>query len=121
MPPLAMAHWLLALSQVRVSVHGQDRLPPHQPLVVVSNHRSIMDAPLLMSALGRPVRFACHHYMGQGCLPLDAPGKGQTAFFRRAMQALRAGEAVGIFPEGAAPMVHRTTPDAPVLAPGLTS
>jgi 1-acyl-sn-glycerol-3-phosphate acyltransferase len=75
-----MAHWLLALSQVRVSVHGQDRLPPHQPLVVVSNHRSIMDAPLLMSALGRPVRFACHHYMGQvpglrnlvnalGCLP----------------------------------------------------
>jgi 1-acyl-sn-glycerol-3-phosphate acyltransferase len=127
-----MAHWLLALSQVRVSVHGQDRLPPHQPLVVVSNHRSIMDAPLLMSALGRPVRFACHHYMGQvpglrnlvnalGCLPLNAPGKGQTAFFRRAMQALRAGEAVGIFPEGAAPMVHRTTPDAPVLAPGLTS
>ena len=122
MPPLAMAHWLLALSQVRVSVHGQDRLPPHQPMVVVSNHRSIMDAPLLMSALGRPVRFACHHYMGQvpglstvvnalGCLPLDAPGKGQTAFFRRAMQALRAGEAVGIFPEGAAPMVHRTTPD----------
>lgn len=120
--PLDMSNWLLTLSQVRVSVHGRDRLPPHQPLVVVSNHRSIMDAPLLMSAMGRPVRFACHHYMSQvpglrnvinalGCLPLDAPDKGQTAFFRRAMKALGEGEAVGIFPEGAAPMVNRTTPD----------
>ncbi|HSM80443.1 MAG TPA: lysophospholipid acyltransferase family protein [Nodosilinea sp.] len=120
--PLDMSHWLLALSRVRVSVQGQDRLPVGQPMVVVSNHRSIMDAPLLMSAIGRPVRFACHHYMGQvpglrhvinalGCLPLDAPDKGQTAFFRRAMGALGNGEAVGIFPEGAAPMVHRTSPD----------
>ncbi|WP_228037710.1 lysophospholipid acyltransferase family protein [Nodosilinea sp. LEGE 06152] len=120
--PLDMSNWLLALSQVKMSVHGRDRLPPHQPLVVVSNHRSIMDAPLLMSAVGRPVRFACHHYMSQvpglrnlinalGCLPLDAPDKGQTAFFRRAMNALSDGEAVGIFPEGAAPMVNKTTPD----------
>lgn len=120
--PLNMSQWLLALSQVRVTVHGQERLPSTQPLLVVSNHRSIMDAPLLMSAVGRPVRFACHHYMGQvpglrnvinalGCLPLDAPEKGQTAFFRRAMQALESGEAVGIFPEGAAPMVNQTTPD----------
>lgn len=119
--PLDMSNGLLALSQVRVAVHGRDRLPPRQPLVVVSNHRSIMDAPLLMSAVDRPVRFACHHYMSQvpglrnvinalGCLPLDAPDKGQTAFFRRAMKALGEGEAVGIFPEGAAPMVHRTTP-----------
>ncbi|TVQ06212.1 MAG: 1-acyl-sn-glycerol-3-phosphate acyltransferase [Leptolyngbya sp. DLM2.Bin27] len=120
--PLDLSHWLLALSRVQVSVRGQDRLPLHQPMVVVSNHRSIMDAPLLMSAIGRPVRFACHHYMSQvpglrnvinalGCLPLDAPDKGQTAFFRRAMKALGEGEAVGIFPEGAAPMVHKTTPD----------
>lgn len=120
--PLDVSNWLLTLSQVRMSVHGQDRLPPHQPMVVVSNHRSIMDAPLVMSAVGRPVRFACHHYMSQvpglrtvinalGCLPLDAPDKGQTAFFRRARKALKDGEAVGIFPEGAAPMVHKTTPD----------
>ncbi|HZG38688.1 MAG TPA: lysophospholipid acyltransferase family protein [Nodosilinea sp.] len=120
--PLDVSNWLLALSQVRMSVHGRDRLLPHQPMVVVSNHRSIMDAPLLMSAVGRPVRFACHHYMSQvpglrnvinalGCLPLDAPDKGQTAFFRRAMHALSDGGAVGIFPEGAAPMVNKTTPD----------
>ncbi|WOD38727.1 lysophospholipid acyltransferase family protein [Nodosilinea sp. E11] len=120
--PLDVSHWLLTLSRVRVSVHGQDRLPPHQPMVVVSNHRSIMDAPLLMSVVNRPVRFACHHYMSQvpglsnvinalGCLPLDTPEKGQTAFFRRAMKVLGDGESVGIFPEGAAPMVNQTTPD----------
>ncbi|MEA5451330.1 lysophospholipid acyltransferase family protein [Leptolyngbya sp. CCNP1308] len=120
--PLDMSNGLLTLSRVRMSVHGRDRLPPHQSMVVVSNHRSIMDAPLLMSAVGRPVRFACHHYMSQvpglrnvinalGCLPLDAPDKGQTAFFRRARKALGDGEAVGIFPEGAAPMVSKTAPD----------
>jgi 1-acyl-sn-glycerol-3-phosphate acyltransferase len=120
--PLAMSNWLLTLSQVNVSVYGRDRLPANQPLVVVSNHRSIMDAPLLMNAVDRSVRFACHHYMGQvpglrtvikalGCLPLDAPDKGQTAFFRRAMKALEDGEAVGIFPEGATPMVSQTRPD----------
>lgn len=120
--PLDMSNWLLTLSRVRMSVHGRDRLPPHPSMVVVSNHRSIMDAPLLMSAVGRPVRFACHHYMSQvpglrnvinalGCLPLDAPDKGQTAFFRRAKKALGDGEAVGIFPEGAAPMVSKTAPD----------
>jgi 1-acyl-sn-glycerol-3-phosphate acyltransferase len=121
--PLDMSRWLLSLSRVRVTVHGQHRLPGGQPWMVVSNHRSIMDAPLLMSALGQPVRFACHHYMSQvpglrqvinalGCLPLDAPDKGQMAFFRRAMAALDEGEAVGIFPEGAAPMVSKTAPDS---------
>ncbi len=120
--PLDMSRGLLTLSRVRMTLHGQDRLPAAQPIVLVSNHRSIMDAPLLMAALGRPVRFACHHYMSQvpglrslinalGCLPLDAPDKGQTAFFRRAMAALEEGGAVGIFPEGAAPMVHKTAPD----------
>lgn len=120
--PLALAQGLLRLSGVRVTVRGQERLPVAMPLVLVSNHRSLLDAFLLMQALNRSVRFACHHYMSQvpglreatralGCLPLDAPGRGQTAFFRRAMEALGEGEAVGIFPEGAAPMVQTPEPD----------
>jgi 1-acyl-sn-glycerol-3-phosphate acyltransferase len=117
-----MSNGLLKLAGVKVSIQGRERVPAHLPLVLVSNHRSILDAPLLMHAIARPVRFACHHYMGQvpglrevitalGCMPLDAPGRGQTAFFRRAMKALKDGEAVGIFPEGATPMVHKTVPD----------
>lgn len=104
-----------------MTVTGQHRISPTLPMVLVSNHRSIMDAPLLMQAVHRPVRFACHHYLGQvpglreivqalGCLPLDPPGRGQRAFFRRALHTLSQGGAVGIFPEGAAPMVQATTP-----------
>jgi 1-acyl-sn-glycerol-3-phosphate acyltransferase len=45
-----------------------------------------------------------------GFMPLDKPDSGQTAFFRRALQALADNEAIGIFPEGAAPMVSKTDP-----------
>lgn len=119
--PLALATGLLRLSGVSMTITGHHRLPAHQPMVLVSNHRSIMDALLLMQAVNRPVRFACHHYMGQvpglrdvvqalDCLPLDPPGRGQRAFFRRACHTLSQGGAVGIFPEGAAPMVQPTCP-----------
>lgn len=119
--PLDVSNWLLNLARVRVTVQGQGRIPAHMPLVVISNHRSFMDALLLMRAVERPVRFACHHYMGQvpglrelvnamGFMPLDAPESGQTAFFRRALQALADSEAIGIFPEGATPMVSKTEP-----------
>jgi 1-acyl-sn-glycerol-3-phosphate acyltransferase len=119
--PLDVSNWLLNLAGVRVAVQGQERVPQDIPLVVISNHRSVMDAPLLMHAVKRPVRFACHHYMGEvpglreivnalGFMPLDKPDSGQTAFFRRALQALADNEAIGIFPEGAAPMVSKTAP-----------
>ena len=119
--PLDISNWLLNVAGVEIAARGQDRVPEDMPLVVISNHRSFMDAPLLMHAVQRPLRFACHHYMGQvpglreminamGFMPLDSPEGGQTAFFRRALQALADHEAIGIFPEGAAPMVSKTDP-----------
>jgi 1-acyl-sn-glycerol-3-phosphate acyltransferase len=118
--PLTISQWLLHLLGIRMSVHFAERIPEHASLVLVSNHRSFLDAPLLMAALDRPVHFACHHYMSQvpgmrefvsalGCLPLDAPGEKQT-FFREATHLLRDQQAIGIFPEGAAPMVQKTDP-----------
>jgi len=119
--PLAFSNWLLTMMGVDVTVHYRDRLPSTQRVLVVSNHRSFMDAPLLMNALGRPVRFACHHYMSQvpgmreaitalGCVPLDEAGRQQT-FFQRAEELLRSHQAVGIFPEGAKPMIRVPAPD----------
>lgn len=118
--PLAFSQWLLTLLGIRTSVQFAHRIPQSASLVLVSNHRSFLDAPLLMAGLNRPVHFACHHYMSQvpglrefvnalGCLPLDGPGEQQT-FFREATHLLRDQQAVGIFPEGAAPMVQRTNP-----------
>lgn len=118
--PLNVSQWLLTLLGIRTSIYGADRIPDSAAVVLVSNHRSFLDAPLLMTALNRPVHFACHHYMSQvpglrefvnalGCLPLDAPGEQQT-FFREATGLLQAQQVIGIFPEGAEPMVQKTNP-----------
>jgi 1-acyl-sn-glycerol-3-phosphate acyltransferase len=117
--PLLLSRQLLTLLGTRVFCFHLDRVPRDSAVLVVSNHRSFMDAPLLMSAIDRPVRFACHHYMGQvpvlrefvtrlGCFPLDAPDQRQQSFFRQAIQLLQAQQIVGIFPEGTQPMVKHT-------------
>ncbi|MEO0540472.1 MAG: lysophospholipid acyltransferase family protein [Cyanobacteria bacterium P01_A01_bin.105] len=114
--PLALARWLLFLCGTRLSVHYPQRRPQHRQVLLVSNHRSFLDAPVLMAALGQSVRFACHHYLGQvpvladivaslGCFPLAEPQQRGTSFFKQATAYLQAQQMVGIFPEGAVPMV----------------
>jgi 1-acyl-sn-glycerol-3-phosphate acyltransferase len=120
--PLLISQQLLTLMGTRLFVHHQNRVPTDSAILVVSNHRSFMDAPLLMAAIDRSIRFACHHYMGQvpvlrefvtrlGCFPLDAPDQRQQMFFHQATQLLQTRQAVGIFPEGAQPMVQLTCPN----------
>lgn len=85
-----------------------------------------MDPMLLMVALNQCIRFACHQYMAQvpvlkevvrhmGAFALEAsegnPRSRYDTLFDYASQLLSAGDTVGIFPEGAKPMVHHTTPD----------
>jgi 1-acyl-sn-glycerol-3-phosphate acyltransferase len=117
--PLHIARQILTLAQVHVFYEHQERVPRCGALLVVSNHRSVMDAFVLMVALNRPIAFACHHYMGQvpllreivtqmGCFPLDDPQHRQQSFFRQATQCLQSQQAVGIFPEGGLPMVQVT-------------
>ena len=116
--PLFLSHSLLAALGIQWEVHYQSRIPDRPgSLLVVSNHRSFLDAPLLMAALGRTVHFACHHYMGQvpllreivdslGCFPLDSPAQRSRSLFNQAGHLLNDRRAVGIFPEGAAPMIQ---------------
>ncbi len=119
--PLQLSRLLLAALGTRLYTHHQDRIPQEGPVLIVSNHRSFLDAPLLMAALDRPIRFACHHYMGQvpvmreivtkmGCFPLSLPQQRQQTFFDQAAQFLQAQQVVGLFPEGAEPMVKQTLP-----------
>ncbi|HEY9827258.1 MAG TPA: lysophospholipid acyltransferase family protein [Stenomitos sp.] len=120
--PLLLSRLLLSGLGTEVSVEYQNRIPQKGSLLVVSNHRSYMDAPLLMTALNQSIRFACHHYMGQvpvlrdivqalGCFPLEERQQRQHDFFAQASRLLQQGENVGIFPEGGQPMVQLTQPD----------
>lgn len=121
--PLLISDLFLATMGTRLFVHYQDRIPEDGSVLVVSNHRSFMDAPVLMAAVRHPIRFACHHYMGQvpvirelvtrlGAFPLDEPTQRQHQFFQQAIPLLQSRQMVGVFPEGGEPMVKLTQPDA---------
>lgn len=98
-----------------------DRIPRDIPTIVVSNHRSFLDAPILIETIPSTLRIACHHYMGQtpivreivdalGCFPLAGADRRQQRFFERANQLLTYRQWVGLFPEGTRPMIEPTAP-----------
>lgn len=116
MSPLEVARWMLFAMGISIRLQHAERLPK-APFLMISNHRSFLDAPLLMVAAQRPVHFACHHYMARvpvmrnvvdalGCFPLDVPKERGRTFFKQATGFLRSQESIGIFPEGTDPMVH---------------
>lgn len=115
--PLHLSRSLLSAVGMDVSLHHAERIPAHSRILVVSNHRSLLDAPLLMAAMNRPVRFVCHYYMSRvpvlremvtamGAFPLEAPEQRQTHFFQQSTELLQSRQVVGVFPEGAQPMVQ---------------
>lgn len=121
--PLFVSQQFLSTLGTNISVSRQDRIPANSAVLVVSNHRSFMDAALLMVALNLPIHFACHHYMGQvpimgevvnqlGFLPLDEPKQSYNTFFDRASLLLQNRQAIGIFPEGTTPMIQETSPNS---------
>ncbi|HLO49722.1 MAG TPA: lysophospholipid acyltransferase family protein [Kamptonema sp.] len=116
---LQISRWFLAALGTQMFLYHEDRIPRSSAVLVVSNHRSFLDPVVLTAAIARPIRFACHHYMGQvpvmrevvttfGAFPLEAPTHRQQHFFEQATALLQAGEIVGVFPEGAEPMVKFT-------------
>lgn len=121
--PLLLSQQLLFALGTQIRVSGRENIPNDTALLVVSNHRSFMDVAVLMVAIDRPIHFACHHYMRQvpfvsdlldqlGFLPLDKPKERCNSFFEQASQLLRQRQAIGIFPEGAIPMVQETSPNS---------
>ncbi|MEM1308886.1 MAG: lysophospholipid acyltransferase family protein [Cyanobacteria bacterium P01_H01_bin.153] len=115
--PLDLSRGLIQLLGTKLIVSGRQRIPHNVPTIVVSNHRSPLDGPVLMAGLNRDVAFVCHQYMEHvpllrdivrqfGAFPLDTPHR----FFRQGYQRLRRREMMGIFPEGARPMVEIQPP-----------
>lgn len=101
-------------------------LPEHGPVLLVANHVSGLDPLLLIAASRRPLRFIIateqYHRFGLqwlfravGCIPVDRKGRPERAF-REALKALRAGEAVALFPHGG---IHLDSEPRRPLKPGV--
>lgn len=121
--PLEISRAFMAALSTQMFRYYEDRIPQDASVLVVSNHRSFMDALVLMAALSSPIRFACHHYMGQvpvmreivtdqlGCFPLEETQNRQQSFFSQSQVLLQSKQMVGVFPEGTKPMVKFTVPN----------
>lgn len=112
MPLYTFAHTLLrGLSVVfRMRVYHSERVPLDGPLIVAANHVSYFDPPMLGAALPRPVSYMAKQELfaipllgraiaAVGAYPVDRHGSAGAAI-KRSVEVLRAGGAVGIFPEG---------------------
>ena len=119
--PQWIAKSLITALNVKTSIYYQNRIPRDVPVIVISNHRSFLDAALLIDAVPYSLRIACHHYMGQtpglkefvnllGCFPLASPQNKQQHFFETSQSLLASRQWVGLFPEGTKPMVEVTQP-----------
>jgi 1-acyl-sn-glycerol-3-phosphate acyltransferase len=94
----------------RVEARGQENVPPAGPLVVAGNHDSMLDPFLLAAVIPRPMRYlgkaelwkvpGLRWWLGTvEAIPVHR-GRSDIAAIRSAIEALEAGEVVGIFPEG---------------------
>ncbi|MGH8699138.1 MAG: 1-acyl-sn-glycerol-3-phosphate acyltransferase, partial [Burkholderiales bacterium] len=106
--------WLLIHSVYRLEKSGLDHIPERGAALLVCNHVSFVDAIVIMAACRRPIRFVMDHrifktpvlsfvFRTGGAIPIAArkenPEMMERAFAEVAA-ALRAGQLVGIFPEG---------------------
>jgi 1-acyl-sn-glycerol-3-phosphate acyltransferase len=107
----------------RGRIYGASQVPRQGPLIVVSNHASDFDPPLLSNCVGRPVSFMAKEELFRvpvlssairlyGAYPVKR-GSADRSAIRAAIAQLEQGWAVGIFLQGT------RTPDARIPAPKL--
>jgi 1-acyl-sn-glycerol-3-phosphate acyltransferase len=110
---IVWARWILLASFVRLDVHGRESIPSSGAVLFCSNHLSYLDPPVLLVALGCPVRFLAKDslfripFFGwamrrEGDIPIERDNPRSAArSIQRAAEAVRAGASFIIFPEGA--------------------
>lgn len=96
---------------VQISVTGIEHIPRRGPFVLVSNHRSDLDPLVIGSVVPRYVAWIADSFLFNipiigmvlrrlGTIPISVCRHEQLKAFRSSRQVLRAGQPVGIFPEG---------------------
>lgn len=116
----------------RTRIVGRERIPREDGLLVVCNHISFADPPLLGAVMPRPVEFMTMAEMFRkpwlarllraiGCFPLNRARVDHGAV-REAIRRLRAGHCVVIFPEGGIRLTEQSVLGGdPVFKPGAGS
>lgn len=95
----------------RIEVVGADRVPVIGPAVIASNHDSFLDGIILGAAISRELRFVAKAELwrsrllawmldGLGAIPI-VRNRCDFHALAEVLQALNAGQAVAIFPQGA--------------------
>ena len=93
----------------RVRVHHRERIPRVGPVVLVANHSTMVEGPLLFGLLRRPAVFLVKRELFVGVVGRGLYRIGQLAVRRgepdraplmAALTVLRAGGVIGVFPEG---------------------
>lgn len=107
----------------RGRTHGAENVPSRQGLIVVANHASDFDPPILSNCVRRPVSYMAKEELFQvpvlgsairlyGAYPVKR-GSADRSAIRAALTQLEQGWAVGVFLEGT------RTADARISAPKL--
>lgn len=93
----------------RVRAHGLERLPAEGGALLVANHMTMVDGPLVYTVVRRGLHMLVKKEMFSGVvgrllldagqIPIDRTGNDRTAL-STATEVLRRGDLVGMFPEG---------------------
>ena len=105
--------WVFTKTIYRISIEGRDNIPERDGALFVCNHVSFVDAPLLMAATDRQIRFIMHRDYYErwwvkpftkilGIIPVasDLGPRELIKSLQTAGDSIRAGEVVCIFAEG---------------------
>lgn len=94
---------------LRLEVHGAENIPKTGPLVIASNHLSLLDPPVIGVAAPRKVHFMAkselfvpvlgYIYKTLGAFPVNRGGADRAAI-KHGIEILQSGEVLAIFPEG---------------------
>ena len=106
--------WILATFRVRVEAVGLENVPTHAPVILMSNHQSLVDIAAIILTLPRTQswRFVAKRELTRipifgwilvlsGHVIIDRGNRERAvASLRRAAEIIRAGTTVIVFPEG---------------------
>ena len=106
---------LLALTRWRVE--GKENVPQKGPLIVVSNHMTYVDPPLLSASVPRRITFMAKQELfrpslmgfvvrAYGAFPVRRDRLDREAL-RHALEVLNQGKVLGMFPEGKRSFSHQ--------------